>query len=218
MTYNFNFKLMSLFAIFIGLLVGMNLMGGKITTIAGISMSVAIFMVPVTFLITDVVSEVYGRKLSQLFTFAGMLSLLILLFYSIIFVALVPNERYPYNAEYGIIFGTSLRIIIASILAFTLSQIQDIWLFEYCKRKTGEKYLWLRTNLSTFVSQTIDTLVFMFIAFYHVAPKFDSLFILKLALPYLAFKIALSVLSTPFVYLGVKWLRAYPLSNPASNS
>ena len=65
-------RLALLFAIFIGLLITMNLMGGKITTLFGISVSVAIFLVPLTFLITDIVAEVYGEKISRKFVYTGM--------------------------------------------------------------------------------------------------------------------------------------------------
>jgi len=67
--------------------------------------------------------------------------------------------------------------------------------------------LWLRNNLSTIVSQFIDSTVFMFVAFYALTPKFTVAFIFSLIIPYYLFKVAFAVLDTPFVYLGVKWLK-----------
>jgi len=200
-------KLSFLLGLFVALMIGMNLLGGKITELFGVSVSVAIFMVPITFLITDIVAEVYGKKFSQRFVYIGVAVLVIMMLFVLLSVALPAHERYSYNAEYVTIFGSSLRIMVASILAFFLSQIHDVWAFEFLKKKTGGRFLWLRNNISTIVSQAIDSLAFMFIAFYQVAPQFTALFVLELAIPYYLFKILFAVLDTPFVYLGVKWLR-----------
>ena len=202
-----DFKLLTLISVFIGMLVGMNLLGGKIITIFGVSASVAVFIVPLAFAITDISTELYGRSFSRKLTFAGMFTLLILMVYSIIFVSLDPNPRFTHDEAYRTIFCTSLRIMLASITAFGLAQLQDIFIFERIRKATKEKWLWLRTNLSTFASELVDTTVFMFIAFYMVSPKFDALFIIKLIIPYLLLKIAFAVLITPVVYWGVRWLR-----------
>jgi len=202
-----DFKLHLLLGLFCGLLVGMNLLGGKITSLFGISVSVAIFMAPLAFLITDIVEEVYGRKVTQSFVWAGMATIIIMFLYTALFVILEPHARYSFNEEYKIIFGASLRMMIASVIAFFLAQTHDIWAFNFWKEKTKGRFLWLRNNLSTVVSQFIDSTVFMFIAFYALTPKFTMAFIFSLIIPYYLFKVLFAVLDTPFVYLGVKWLR-----------
>jgi len=93
------------------------------------------------------------------------------------------------------------------LVAFTLSQTHDIWAFNFWKQKTKGRFLWLRNNLSTIVSQFIDSTIFMFIAFYAITPKFTVGFIFSLIIPYWLFKIAFAILDTPLVYAGVKWLR-----------
>lgn len=201
------FKLALLFGVFVSLLIGMNLLGGKITTLFGVSVSVAIFMVPLTFLITDIVTEVYGKKMTEKFVLVGVFSLLLTLIFTAIFVILEPHERYSFNEEYKTIFGTSLRFMIASMTAIILSQYHDIWAFEFWKNKTKGKFLWLRNNASTMVSQGIDTFVFMMIAFYGITSQFTVLFIIELAIPFYLFKVLFAVLDTPLVYLGVAWLR-----------
>lgn len=202
-----DFKLLILISVFIGMLVGMNLLGGKIITVFGVSASVAVFMVPLAFAITDISTELYGRSFSRKLTFAGMMALAILMVYSVIFVSLPPNPRFVHDEAYRTIFGTSLRIMLASITAFGLAQLQDIFIFERIRHMTNGKWLWLRTNLSTFASELVDTTVFMFIAFYAVTPKFDALFIIKLIIPYLLLKVAFAVLITPLVYGGVRLLK-----------
>lgn len=100
-----------------------------------------------------------------------------------------------------------MRIIIASITAFALAQFHDVWAFHFWKARTKGRFLWLRNNLSTIVSQAIDTFVFMMIAFYQITPKFTFEFVIALAIPFYLFKIAFAILDTPLVYLGVRWLR-----------
>ena len=202
-----NFKLLTLISVFVGMLVGMNLLGGKIISIFGVSASVAVFIVPLAFAITDISTELYGRSFSRKLTFAGMFTLLILMVYSVVFVSLEPNARYTRDEAYRTIFGSSLRIMLASITAFGLAQLQDIFIFERIRRMTKGKYLWLRTNASTFASELVDTTVFMFIAFYMVSPKFDALFVVKMIIPYLLLKIVFAVLITPLVYGGVRFLK-----------
>jgi len=200
-------KIHLLLVVFIGVLIAMNTLGIKLISLFGISVSVGIFLVPVTFLITDMVAEVYGKKAVRQFVYFGVGILSMFFIFSSIFVFLEPHERFSMNDSYVEIFGTTLRMMLASIVAFGLSQFHDVWAFEFWKKKTHGKMLWLRNNLSTFVSQAIDTLIFMFIAFYQITPKFDALFIMELAIPYYLFKILFAVLDTPLVYLGVRWLR-----------
>ncbi|MFA7681782.1 MAG: queuosine precursor transporter [Candidatus Peribacteraceae bacterium] len=200
-------RLHVLFGVFIALMIGMNLLGNKVTTIIGISVSVGIFMVPLTFLITDIVEEVYGQEVVKHFIISGVIAIVMTFIYTGFFVWLEPNARFSYNEEYRIVFGSSMRIMVASVIAFALSQFHDIWAFAYWKRKTNGKFLWIRNNLSTWVSQAIDTLVFMMIAFYHMTDKFTFAFIIQLSIPYYLFKLVFAILDTPFVYLGVTWLK-----------
>ncbi len=202
-----DFKLLTLVSVFVGMLAGMNLLGGKIITIFGVAGSVAVFIVPLTFAITDISTELYGKAFTRKLTLAGMITLVVLMVYSAIFVMLEPNVRFSSNEAYKTIFGSSLRIIIASIVAFGLAQLQDVLIFERIRKITKGKWLWLRTNLSTFASEIVDTTVFMFIAFYMVAPKFDALFVFKMIIPYLLLKIVFAVLITPLVYGGVRLLK-----------
>jgi len=203
-----NLKLQILFSLFISLLVGMNLLGGKITTLFGVSVSVGIFMTPLTFLITDIVEEVYGKKVVRNFIIGGVISLMVIFLYTTLFIYLKPHSRYTFNNEYQIIFKSSLRMIIASIVAFLLAQTHDMFAFEWLKKKTKGKALWLRNNISTIISQLIDTSVFMMISFYHLTPKFTLHFIISLIVPYYLFKVLFALADTPFVYLGVKWLKS----------
>jgi hypothetical protein len=200
-------RLYILFGLFIGFLIGMNVLGGKIVPFGPFSVSVAFLIVPLSFLITDIVTEVYGKKKAREFVVSGVITLIVFLFFIILFVALPPASRFTQNREYIAIFGTSGRIVFASIVAFLLSEYHDVWLFWLIKDKTKGKMLWLRTNMSSVLSMIIDTFAFMFLAFYMLTPKFTAMFVLQMLIPYLIFKILWGLLSSPLVYAGAGWLK-----------
>ena len=206
-TKQLNFKIILLAGLFTSLITAANLLGLKVVSLLGVSVSVGIFLIPTTFLITDIVGEVYGRKVSRQLVLSAVVSLLIVLMAMAIFVSLEPHERFADNDSYKTIFGTSTRIVFASLVAFFLSQLQDVRTFSWLKSRTKGKHLWLRNNISTTISQAIDTLIFMFIAFYQITPKFTFSFIIELAIPYFLFKVMFAALDTPLVYAGVRWLR-----------
>ncbi len=200
-------KVNILLGLFVSAIVAANLLGTKITTIFGISASVGIFMFPVTFLITDIIEEVYGKKKVVGFIYSGFAALIMVMAFTALSVYLPPASRYGLNAEYAKIFSPSLRIMIASVTAFIIAQYHDILAFNFWKKKTHGRFLWLRNNASTIVSQFIDTTIFMFIAFYMVTPKFTADFIFALIIPYWLLKVVASFIDTPFVYAGVRWLK-----------
>lgn len=200
-------KFAILSSVFVAALIAANLLGTKITTILGVSVSVGIFAYPLTFLITDAIEEVFGKKKATELVYGALVAQILVLAIVAIAIALPPAGRYEHNDSYTLVFGNSARIIIASLTAFLLSQTHDIWAFNFWKEKTHGKFLWLRNNASTIASQFIDTVIFMFIAFYQVTPKFDVAFLFSLIIPYWLFKVAFAIMDTPFVYALVAWLR-----------
>ena len=200
-------KLFILLGIFLTALICANLLGSKITVILNIPVSVCIFAYPLTFLVTDIVEEVYGKRKTQIFILVGFVVLLITLLFVFIGKIMPPATFYKFNESYVTIFSNSIRVIIASIIAFVLSQFHDIWSFNFWKKKTHGKHLWLRNNFSTIVSQFIDTTVFIFIAFYAVTADYTVAIMFSMIIPYWFLKVLFAIGDTPFVYLGVRWLR-----------
>lgn len=201
------YKLTVLTAIFVGGLLGANTLGSKVITYFGMTVSVGILAYPLTFLVTDAVGEVFGKTKAKQIVYAALIAQVFVLLLTYLAIKLPPAERFTMNPEYVKVFNSSLRMIIASLTSFIISQTFDIWAFDWFKKKTKGKFLWLRNNASTMTSQAIDTLLFMFIAFYHITPKFTTPFILQLCLSYWLFKVAFAVADTPFVYMLVKWLK-----------
>ena len=196
-----------LLGFFIVSLVLANTLGTKITTLFGVRVSVGIFLIPIMFLVTDIIAEVHGKQKAKAFVYIAIFTQLFLLFMTYVAIKLPANLTWGNQTAFASVFGASLRMTIASIIAFIASQFHDVWAFDLLKRKTKGKYLWLRNNVSTFVSQFIDTVLFMFIAFYKINPKFTVPFIISLIIPYWLFKMAFALIDTPFAYLGVWWLK-----------
>lgn len=202
-----SFKLSILSAIFVSALLLSNIIGVKIISIFGVNMSVSIFIFPLTFLILDAITEVYGKQKSQEILYSSLSALLISMAAIALAVYMQPAGRFTNNAEFITIFQSSLRIMFASVIAFLISQTNDIFSFSVIKEKTHGRFLWLRNNVSTIISQFLDTTLFMFIAFYQMTPRFDVAYIFALIIPWWLVKIAFSFFDTPFIYLIVAWLR-----------
>ncbi len=201
-----------LLALFVGSMIIVNTIGSKITTLGGVRVSVGIIFMPILFLVTDIISEVHGRDMARRFVriSTGML----IFMFAMIFLAikLPPNPSYTMQPEFEMIFSGSLRMTFASIISFAISQSFDVTFFEFWKKLTKGRHLWLRNNASTMTSQFIDTTIFMFIAFYQMTPQFTVPFLFTLIIPYWLFKILFAFIDTPLCYLGVRWLRGEPLT------
>lgn len=172
--------------------------------------SVAIFVLPLIFTINDVITEVYGKERTRSVIRSGLLIILFILLFSLFATNLSPSLRFQKTENaYDTIFGLSARIAVASLTAFALAEFMDVFIFAKIREKLGKKALWLRNNASNFVSQFLDTSVFMFLAFYAFDKGFGDnfSFLVSLILPYWLLKCFMSVIETPLVYLGVKWLK-----------
>ncbi|MDX9893423.1 MAG: queuosine precursor transporter [Patescibacteria group bacterium] len=174
-----------------------------------VHVSVGILTVPIMFLVTDIVEEVLGKETAKKFINAALIVMIFTVIITAVSVWLPadPSRQYFSQEAYANIFAVTIRMSIASIIAFILAQYHDLWAFNFWKEKTGGRWLWLRNNASTIVSQLIDSTAFMFIAFYGLTPKFNILYIISLIIPYWIFKILFALIDTPFAYLGVRWLK-----------
>ncbi len=195
-----------LFALYITGMIVVNTVGSKIISLLGVRVSVGIFFMPVLFLVTDIVGEVKGHEHASLFVKYSIVMLVILFVVTGIFVQIQPHETWDLQAQYQQIFGMSMRMSLASLISFAISQTVDISIFLQFKKISHGKMLWLRNNLSTITSQFIDTVIFMFIAFYHLTPKFTVAYVFSLIIPYWLFKVLFALIDTPLCYLGVKWM------------
>lgn len=209
-------KMDLLLALYIFCIVTTELMGIKTFPIAQFSWlhlnaSVAIFLFPIIFTINDVVTEVHGKERARGMAKIGLITVAMTFIFAWIATSLPPSTRFlGTEAAFDTVFKSALRISGASMIAFAIAQATDILVFTKIRQKLGKKSLWLRNNASNFIGQFLDTAIFITLAFYSFGKPFDDnfSFLLGLIIPYWLLKCFMSVIETPFVYAGVKWLRA----------
>ncbi len=181
--------------------------GVKLVDFFGFVVPAGTIAYSITFPVTDIVDEVYGRRRAVYIVWAGLaaeISMLVLVGAEALLPALEPGMQ----ADYLRIFTPQLRIVLASIMAYLVSQHHDVWAFWKWREITGGRYLWIRNNASTMVSQLLDSTIFILVAFYGLEPL-DIL--LNMIFSMWLFKVLVAALDTPFVYLGVMLVRRYVL-------
>lgn len=168
--------------------------------------SVGILPYPITFLITDLISEIYGKKRANQIVVAGIFAS----FFSMLIVyvanAVPATDWSPVNDTiFKTVFGATAIAVFASMTAYLLAQFIDIQIYHFWKRRTKGKHLWLRNNFSTFLSQFVDTLtILLLLCSFGIIEwsRFNGLLIAGFL-----FKIMIALLDTPFLYLGVHLFR-----------
>ncbi|ASV29444.1 queuosine precursor transporter [Maribacter cobaltidurans] len=168
--------------------------------------SVGILPYPVTFLITDLISEIFGKKKANQIVVAGIFAS----FFSLLIVYTanaVPATKWSPVGDglFTSVFGNTIIAVFASMMAYLLAQFVDIQIYHFWKNLTKGKYLWLRNNFSTFSSQLIDTftVVLLLCSFGEIPwERFTGLIISGFI-----FKIIIALLDTPFLYLSVYIIR-----------
>lgn len=183
-----------------------NTLGLKIMPfIFGTHLSVAVFSFPVVFLMTDVIGEVYGKRIARFFVLAGFISTALFIIYSFISLIMPWSSSGEWvKQSYTQVFGISIRVAIASLTAFLIAEYQDVFSFFFFKEKFGKKMFWLRSNLSNLWSQLLDSTIFMVIAFAGIYPNHT---LISIIFTWWLYKVIMGVLYTPLSYLGILLLR-----------
>ncbi len=151
------------------------------------------------FFATDLLDEYWGPKAANRAIRIGFLAGVLYMGMTQIILLYTPNATDFAQPAMVELFGIVPRIVMGSLIAYLVSQHLDVWLFWRIREATGrERFLWLRNNLSTFLSQAVDTLIFSLIAFYGV-PDFPLLEVILIT--YLL-KVIVAVFDTPFIYLS----------------
>jgi queuosine precursor transporter len=171
----------------------------KIIEISGITITLGNILYGSIFLATDILSELYGKKEARKGVMIGFFVMIVALLFMQIALMYTPSPEDFIQPHLEAIFFFMPRIVFASLIAYLISQIHDVWAFEFWKKKTKGKHLWLRNNLSTIVSQFIDSLIFATIAFYGVFSL--NIFWQILITTYLL-KLFIAICDTPFLYFA----------------
>ena len=164
--------------------------------------SVGILPYPITFLITDLISEIYGKKRANQVVIAGIFAS----FFSLLIVYVsnvVPATPWSpvQNGMFNTVFGNTILAVFASMMAYLFAQFIDIQIYHFWKQLTKGKHLWLRNNFSTFLSQFVDTFTVVGLLCIFNIIAWDRF--LGLLLSGFIFKVIIAFIDTPFLYLGV---------------
>ncbi len=181
-----------------------NLQGPKLTVIFGMQTSLGVIFYSSIFFATDVLSENYGKAEANKAVrmgFAVSVIVLIMLSFALLYQ---PSDR-PASAEFSnnvhnafaTIVDYTPRFIFGSLLAYYVSQSFDVWAFHKIRKITGERWLWLRNNLSTLSSQAIDTTIYSLVAWWGIV---DLKTALALGAAKYVFKVAIAAIDTGFIY------------------
>ena len=189
-------------AIFIASLITCNLIANKFVTVdLGFKVfivSAGILPYPLTFLVTDLISELYGQKKANLVVFSGFIASIFVLFFLWLggqFSSIPSSVVGDYT--YDVVFQNAWRIIAASMVAYLFAQFIDVKIFHFWKKLTNGKHLWLRNNGSTIVSQLVDTALVVSILFVGV---WDSSQIINAIIDGWLFKMLMAFIDTPIIY------------------
>ncbi|WP_228852586.1 queuosine precursor transporter [Aegicerativicinus sediminis] len=168
--------------------------------------SVGILPYPITFLITDLISEIYGKKLANRVVVAGIFASAFSLL--IVHTAnIVPATSWSPVGDslFSKVFGSTAIAVFASMMAYLFAQFVDIQIYHFWKRITDGRHLWLRNNFSTFSSQFIDTFTVLLLLCSFNKIEWDRFS--GLLVSGFAFKVCIAIIDTPLLYLGVYLLR-----------
>ena len=185
-----------------------NLQGPKLTVIFSMQTSLGVIFYSSIFFATDLMSEKFGKKEADravLMGFSISVIILLMLSISLLFLPSIQGNQ-TFSTEVHQAFVTILdftpRFIIGSLFSYLISQRFDVWCFHKIKHWTNGKHLWLRNNLSTMASQTIDTTLYSLVVWWGVV---DLETAIQLGLAKMAFKIGIAAFDTPFIYWARSW-------------
>lgn len=191
-------------ALFLTCLITANIMAVKLITIAGLTLPAAIIIFPVSYIIGDVLTEVYGYKMARRVIWLGFLCNLIVVIAFWIGKLLPSATVWKGEEAYEIILGFTPRLLTGSFVAYLGGEFANSFILAKMKIKTRGRFLWSRTIGSTLVGQGIDSSFFILIAFIGVIPLS---IIGNMILTHWLVKVSYEIIATPFTYLVVNYLK-----------
>lgn len=186
------------------------LIGGKLLSVGPFLMSIGILPWPIVFLTTDLINEYFGEKGVRRLSFitAGLIAYAFIVLVFALKIPAAVGKSPVSDAQFTAVFGQSLWIIVGSIVAFIVSQLIDVSVFWFFKKRTGDSKIWLRTTGSTVISQLFDSFIVLGIAFY-LPGKMDLKTFISSALTGYCFKLIIAILLTPLIYVGHYQIKKY---------
>lgn len=176
-----------------------NVLSAKVVNLFGFTLPADVVAYPLTFLITDVIGEIWGKKEAQKAVRVGFICQVVSVVFIYLAIFLPCADYCDIQSSFEAVLMNSYRIVAGSLIAYLISQNIDVWLFHKLKERFADKK-WLRNNASTMVSQLADSVIFCTIAFAGIVPN-----VLSMALSVYAVKVVFALLDTiPFYLLTRK--------------
>jgi uncharacterized integral membrane protein (TIGR00697 family) len=195
-----------LMAVFVAILLLSNLIGAaKLATIGGFTFGAGILFFPLSYVIGDVLTEVYGYANARRCVWTGFAALLFMAVMSYVVVAMPPAAGWEGQAAYESVFGSTWRIVAASVLAFWAGEFVNSFVLARMKILTQGRHLWSRTIGSTFFGQAVDSLIFYPVAFLGI---WSTEQVLTVMVTNWLLKVLWEAALTPVTYAVVGWFKA----------
>ena len=170
----------------------------KTVGIFGLTATLGNIVYATSFLVTDILSENYGKEEAKRAVWVGFFAIIVMTVFMNLAILFVPAESDFAQEPLSAIFTIMPRIAAASLLAYLISQRHDVWAYNFWRRRFPEdRHIWIRNNLSTMVSQLLDTVVFVLIAFWGF---YESRVMIEILLTTYFMKWLVALADTPFIY------------------
>jgi uncharacterized integral membrane protein (TIGR00697 family) len=189
-----------LFALFLTCLLVSNVIAGKLISIAGVVLPSAVILFPITYILGDVFTEVYGFRQTRFVIWGGFAANLLMSLIFMAAIALPAPGFFKDQAAYATVLGMTPRIVLASLAAYWVGEFANSIVLSLLKKATRGRWLWTRTIASTVVGQGLDTIIFIALGFAGLVP---GPVLAQMMLAQYLFKVTYEVLLTPLTYLVV---------------
>ena len=197
---------LSLSVLFVTCLLVSNVIAGRLVSVAGVVLPSAVILFPITYILGDVFTEVYGFRKTRLVIWGGFAANLLMSLIFLAAVALPAPSFFKDREAYAKVLGMTPRIVLASLMAYLAGEFANSIVLSLLKKTTKGKLLWLRTIGSTMAGQALDTALFIAIGFFGSVPV---AVLLNMMLAQYLFKVGYEVLFTPLTYLAVRGVKKH---------
>ncbi|MGA2974284.1 MAG: queuosine precursor transporter [Spirochaetia bacterium] len=192
---------LSLFALFITCLLVSNIIAGKLILVFGLVLPSAVILFPITYILGDVFTEVYGFRKTRIVIWSGFAANVLMSAFFLIAIVLPFPIFFKDQGAYAKVLGFTPRIVAASLLAYCAGEFANSITLSALKKVTKGRYLWTRTVSSTVVGQGLDTAIFIGLSFVGSVP---TAILFQMMIAQYAFKTTYEIILTPVTYLVVR--------------
>jgi hypothetical protein len=197
--------LLAMLGLYIAMLLTAVTAGSKVFALGPLSASATVFPYALSFWVTDIVSEIYGRRTASRFVLIGLGALVLANLLFRVAVAVPPAPGYPHQEAFATVFSFSPRLFAAGVGAYLVSQLLDVHIFHALRERTQGRHVWLRNNVSTLCAQLVDTVLFITLGFFGAVDGLLSLIVGQYLI-----KAVIALLDTPLLYAVLALHRPFP--------